>query len=86
MSSISGSTLLDPIVLNKENSDERRCEWLTCEAEATHWVICPVCGAKELQCTLHADVVRNAKIDDTLLFDRTCNHTVLQISCRVEPL
>ena len=86
MSSISGSTLLDPVVLNDENATERKCEWTNCDIEATHWLICPACGAKELQCTVHSNMIRNAKVDDTVIFNCTCNHTVLQLRCGIEPL
>lgn len=86
MGSMTGTTVLEQVVVNNDQDDSPRCEWNDCKAKATHWLICPVCGAREYQCTPHSDGVKNAPIGNTILFNCTCQHTVLAASCGIEPL
>jgi len=77
--------VLEQIFVREENND-KLCEWNDCREPATHWLVCPVCGAKELQCDEHSNMIRSAPVGVTVYFNITCKHVVMQVSCGVEPL
>lgn len=85
MTNIDTSTRLEQINIRVEGTN-RKCEWVNCDEVATAWLVCPVCNSKELQCSFHSNVVRNAPVGVLVTFNVTCQHIVQQISCGIEPL
>ena len=79
-----GTTVLEPVILSEDTSEEKQCEWIPCPIPATYWLVCPICSAKELQCDVHTDMVRRAPAGELVVFNVTCQHMVQQIECGVE--
>lgn len=84
--------LIAPNIIEKVKEPERFldggecCEWENCEALAESLLICPVCGAKELECSPHSDMMRNAPMGEIVIFNVTCFHRVQQRRCLHEKL
>jgi len=79
--------LLEQVFDFKQIDDtDRPCEWMTCPQPAEFWLICPLCGAREVQCAEHSRMIRNAPPGVTVVFDLTCNHCVQQRQCLTEPI
>lgn len=86
MNSIFTTSVLDEVVISEINNLELKCEWKNCSNKAVDWLICPMCSSRELQCAEHTKAVRNAPIGETVIFNQTCQHHVLQRSCGIEPI
>ena len=81
-----GTTLLEPIFTREELSEDKKCEWTPCSVPATHWLVCPICSSKELQCDVHTAMVQRAPVGELVVFNVTCQHMVQQIECGVEKI
>jgi hypothetical protein len=86
MTKYEGTTLLEPIITIQEIFEDKKCEWKPCSLPATHWLVCPICSSKELQCDVHTEMVKKAPIGESVLFNVTCQHMVQQMECGVEKI
>ena len=80
-----GGSVLEQIITEDDFSNEESCQWETCREPATHWLICPMCAAREFLCNAHAVMIQNAKVGEVVVFNCSCDHKVLRVKCSVEP-
>ena len=80
-----GGLVLEHIFTEDDFNNEESCQWEICKDPATHWLICPVCSAREFLCNPHTVMIRNAKVGEVLVFNCSCNHKVLRTKCTIEP-
>lgn len=66
-------------ILEKQN--EEQCEYDSCELARTHLLVCSRCRASENICEIHAAKAKAAPRNELVIFNRSCNHTVLMFTC-----
>ena len=80
-----GGSVLEQIFTEDDFNSDESCQWETCREPATHWLICPMCAAREYLCNAHAVMIQNAKVGEVVVFNCSCDHKVLRVKCSVEP-
>lgn len=60
------------------------CDYLKCDAPATHRLICPECKLFEFMCDPHTKAAKLAKKDSRIVFDKSCRHRVDMFHCGKE--
>jgi hypothetical protein len=64
-----------------ENEDEEQCEYDSCDLPRTHLLVCSRCRASENICEAHAAKAKAAPRNERVIFNRSCQHTVLMFTC-----
>jgi hypothetical protein len=62
------------------------CDYLDCDGEATHRLICPECSLFEFMCEIHTKAAISAKEGSWIVFDKSCKHRVDIFYCGKEPI
>ncbi len=62
------------------------CDYLDCQGQATHRLICAKCGLFEFMCDPHAEAAKIAPKNSWIVFDRSCKHRVDMFYCGKEPI
>ena len=57
------------------------CEYNNCKEVRTHLLACPRCPALENICEAHAQMAKQAKPRERIIFNCSCWHNVPLISC-----
>ena len=64
-----------------EQQSEEQCEYDSCDLPRTHLLICSRCRASENICEIHTAKAKAAPRHELVIFNRSCNHTVLMFTC-----
>ncbi len=86
MNQISGA---DPQVVSEQIDHldfDVTCDYLDCQGQATHRLICAKCGLFEFMCGPHAEAAKIAPKNSWIVFDRSCKHRVDMFYCGKEPI
>ena len=60
------------------------CDYVDCDASATHRLICPECKLFEFMCDPHTKAAKLAKRGSWIVFDKSCKHRVDMFHCGKE--
>lgn len=60
------------------------CDYLDCQGQATHRLICAKCGIFEFMCNPHAEAAKQAPKNSWIVFDKSCKHRVDMFYCGKE--
>jgi len=83
----SSSTGTDVLVGHIDHLDfDVTCDYLDCQGQATHRLICAKCGLFEFMCSPHAEAAKLAPKNSWIVFDKSCKHRVDMFECGKEPL
>jgi len=75
------------VVENIDHLDfDVHCDYMDCQGEATHRLICAKCGLFEFMCDPHAEAAKQAPKDSWIVFDKSCKHRVDMFYCGKEPI
>ena len=62
------------------------CDYLECDAPATHRLICPECKLFEFMCDPHTKAAKLVKKGSWIVFDKSCKHRVDMFHCGKEAI
>jgi len=62
------------------------CDYVECDDNATHRLICPECRQFEYMCLPHAQAAIQAPKGSWIVFDKSCRHRVDMHDCGKEPI
>lgn len=60
------------------------CDYLECDGEATHRLICAKCSLFEFMCDPHTLDAKQAEKGSWIVFDKSCKHRVDLFHCGKE--
>jgi hypothetical protein len=79
------SVLDRPIVIDHLDFN-LTCDYVDCDGDATHRLICPECKLFEFMCDPHASAAKAARKGSWIVFDKSCKHRVDMFHCGKEPI